>query len=249
MSASFALSALDEERFGIRSARAEVASLEDLDVLEGRCRDGRVVFSVVRVPTSSLAVVHEMERRSYFLTDTLLYLDRDLTKGDLPELTGKTVVRPIKDGEAGRVKEVSASAFAGYFGHYHADPKFSKDDCDDIYADWAYRGCLDRRVADQVLVAEIDGDLVGFCLIKVLDDQVGDGTLYGVHPGYRGRGAYRDLVVAAMNWARDKCCTRMVESTQVTNLASQKVWARLGFEPFSSYYTFHRWFQEHQDPY
>ena len=100
------------------------------------------------------------------------------------------------------------------------------------------------NVADQVLVAESDGDVIGFCLIKVLDDEVGDGTLYGVHPNYRGRGAYRDLVVAAMKWARGNGCVRMVESTQVTNLVSQKVWARLGFEPFSSYYTFHRWFDE-----
>ena len=244
MSGSFAFSALDEERFGIRSARADVISLEDLDVVEGRCRDGRVVFFVVRVPTSSLVVAQEMERRGYLLMDTLLYLDRDLTKEDLPELTGKTVVRPIREGEAERVREVSATAFAGYFGHYHADPKFSTADCDDIYADWAYRGCLDPKVADQVLVAESDGDVIGFCLIKVLDDEVGDGTLYGVHPNHRGRGAYRDLVVAAMKWARGNGCVRMVESTQVTNLVSQKVWARLGFEPFSSYYTFHRWFDE-----
>ena len=84
MSGSFAFSALDEERFGIRSARADVTSLEDLDDVEGRCRDGRVVFSVVRVPTSSLVVAQEMERRGYFLTDTLLYLDRDLTKRRSP---------------------------------------------------------------------------------------------------------------------------------------------------------------------
>jgi GNAT superfamily N-acetyltransferase len=244
MNGTFAFSALDEKRFGIRSARADVTSLEGLDDAEGRCRDGQVVFFVVRVPTGSLVVAQEMERRGYFLTDTLLYLDRDLTRGDLPELTGKTVVRAIGEDEAVRVREVSASAFTGYFGHYHADPRFSREDCDDIYADWAYRGCLDREVADQVLVAEADGDVIGFCLIKVRDDEVGDGTLYGVHPGYRGRGAYRDLVVAAMKWARDNGCVRMVESTQVTNLVSQKVWARLGFEPFSSYYTFHRWFDE-----
>ena len=34
----------------------------------------------------------------------------------------------------------------------------------------------------------------------------------------------------------------MVLSTQVTNLAVQKVWSRLGFEPSRSYYTFHLWF-------
>jgi hypothetical protein len=35
---------------------------------------------------------------------------------------------------------------------------------------------------------------------------------------------------------------RMVISTQVTNVAVQKVWCRVGFEPANSYYTLHKWF-------
>jgi hypothetical protein len=34
---------------------------------------------------------------------------------------------------------------------------------------------------------------------------------------------------------------RMVVSTQITNLAVQKVWVRQGFELTGSYYTFHLW--------
>jgi hypothetical protein len=34
----------------------------------------------------------------------------------------------------------------------------------------------------------------------------------------------------------------MLISTQITNVAVQKVWTRLGFEPSRSYYTFHKWF-------
>jgi hypothetical protein len=49
-------------------------------------------------------------------------------------------------------------------------------------------------------------------------------------------------MVAAMAWLAARGRTRMVVSTQITNLAVQKVWARLGFEPSSSYYTLHRWF-------
>jgi GNAT superfamily N-acetyltransferase len=234
---------LDEERFGIRSARASANSLEELDELEARCGRERVVYLVVRVPTTALNVVQEMERRGYFLTDTLVYMERDLVNLEMPKPAGSILIRPIDEGEAHFVREVAAVAFSGYFGHYHADPHFKKEECDDIYADWAYRGCVDPKVADQVLVADDEGRVVGFCLIKTLGDDVAFGSLYGVHPDTRGRGAYRELVVSAMNWARDNGCVRMLESTQVTNRISQKVWARLGFEPSSSCYTFHRWFR------
>lgn len=243
MSSAFALSPLDESRFGIRSARGEVHSLQDLDDMEARCGTDRVVFLVVRAPTAALGVVQEMERRGYFLADTLLFFERDLRTGELPQTRGVIVTRQVRAKEAERVREIAGLAFEGYFGHYHADPHFESSVCDDIYADWAYRGCLDRSVADHAMVAEHDGEIIGFGLIKIGSDQVADGTLYGVHPHARGRGTYRELVVSAMRWARERGCARMIESTQVTNLASQKVWTRLGFEPSSSFYTLHRWFE------
>jgi GNAT superfamily N-acetyltransferase len=242
MTGSFTLSALDEERFGVRSARGEVESIGDLDLVEKRCDEERVEFLVVRAPTVALEVVQEMERRGHFLTDTLVYMDRDLVNAEVPALGGRIGVRPIRNGEADSVRDVAAAAFTGYFGHYHADPHFTKEDCDEIYSDWAYRGSTDRGVADQVLVAEIEGSIKGFCLIKIQDGDVAVGTLYGVHPDARGRGAYRELVISAMMWARANGCVRMLESTQVTNRVSQKVWARLGFVPSASYYTLHRWF-------
>lgn len=186
MSSSFTLSKLDEERFGILSARAEVDSLEGLEEIEAWCNEGSVVFLVARVPTESLNVVQEMERRGYFLTDTLLFLERDLINRELPQPTGSVVVRPARDGEAVRVREIAALAFDGYLGHYHADANFEKEVCDDIYADWAYRGCLDRTVANQVLVAEDIKEVIGFCLIRIEDGNVAVGTLYGVHPGCPG---------------------------------------------------------------
>ncbi len=36
----------------------------------------------------------------------------------------------------------------------------------------------------------------------------------------------------------------MVISTQITNLPSQASWARVGFVPHASYYTFHKWFDD-----
>ena len=66
--------------------------------------------------------------------------------------------------------------------------------------------------------------------------------MFGVAPEAQGRGIYRSLMIGAMLWFRTRGTARMVVSTQVTNAAVQKVWTRLGFEPWKSNYTFHKWF-------
>ena len=46
----------------------------------------------------------------------------------------------------------------------------------------------------------------------------------------------------SMAWATRQGATRVVYSTQIRNLAVQKVWVREGCEPSHSYLTFHKWF-------
>jgi len=48
--------------------------------------------------------------------------------------------------------------------------------------------------------------------------------------------------LGALRWFEARGRSRMLISTQITNVAVQKVWIRLGFEPSKSYYTFHKWF-------
>ena len=112
--------------------------------------------------------------------------------------------------------------------------------CDEVYQDWARRSCLSRDVAGEVLVAD-DGRLVGFGTLKLNDPSEGEGGLYAVAPRARGAGLYRALMIESLRWCRARGAERMVISTQVTNLASQTVWSRLGFDPARSYYTFHLW--------
>jgi len=241
------VSPLEYERFGIVTARSEIASLAECDRLEDFCRSRDVELTVVRVPTHKLEVIHELESRGFSLTDTLLYFRRDLAQSPIPRCTkdGNTV-RTLRIGEAEAVRSIARDAFRGYLSHYHADPRLPQAACDELYADWAYRGCTDRSTADCVLVAERNHEIAGFGLVRVRDDEA-EGTLYGVAPWARGCGLYAALVTSAMRWARARGCRTLIESTQVTNLASQKVWSRLGFEPSRSFYTLHRWSIPHSE--
>jgi GNAT superfamily N-acetyltransferase len=107
---------------------------------------------------------------------------------------------------------------------------------------WAVRSCVSKDVANEVLIAERDGRVVGFATLRINSPQEGEGVLFGVAPEAQGLGIYRSFMLSGMQWCRQQGVQRMLVSTQITNIAVQKVWCRVGFEPSHSYYTFHKWF-------
>lgn len=240
MSLDITLSALDESRWGVRSARAVGITVDNLPEAMAFCRTNGVKFLVARCSIDDIHAAQAMERQGFLLMDTLLYYTRDLT-ASLPAMPD--TVRPVRAEEAETVRELSARAFQKYGGHYHADERLNRAACDAVYEDWAYRSCLSRQVADEVLVATINGQIVGFITLKLKGDD-GEGPLYGVDPAAQGQGVGRALMAGAMAWLRSRGANRLLMSTQITNVPSQKVWVRLGFEPSHAEYTFHKWFDE-----
>lgn len=233
-------SPLDEERFGIPSARA-VAPLTAADIPAALefCQAEQVKFFFARCLTSDLKAAQAMEQHGFLLMDTLLYYGRSL---QIPFPTSDVQVRPVVADEADGVARLATEAFRGYGGHYHADPRLDIAKCDEVYSSWAYRSCVSRQVAAEVQVAEQENQIVGFITLKLNSPQEGEVPLYGVSPTVQGKGIGRALMIAALNWCAAQNAKRMLISTQVTNLLSQKVWLRLGFDPIHSYYTFHKWF-------
>ena len=175
--------------------------------------------------------------------DTLVYYAQNLAAGEIPPDTSNVLVRPVRRGEEeDMVQAVAADSFRGYFGHYHADSRLDRKKCDEAYTSWALLSCTRRDVADEVLVADLDGSIVGFATLRLNTPDEGEGVLFAVAPSTQGEGIYRSFMIHGMRWCLSKGATRMVVSTQITNTAVQKVWTRLGFEPSHAHYTFHKWF-------
>jgi GNAT superfamily N-acetyltransferase len=238
-----ALSSLDTERWGVVTARANDVRRDDVGALEAFCRESAVGLLIARCSTEELPAAQAMERAGYSLMDTLVYYGRDVSSAPPVEPSdGEPVVRSVKPGEEEAVRDLARVAFRNYAGHYHADPRLEQGACDEVYADWAYRSCVDPSVADDVLVGALAGEIVAFATVRFNSELEGEGVLFGVGPSARGRGLYRRLVVHAMDLCASRGRSQMVVSTQVTNVHVQKVWARLGFVPTRSCHTFHKWF-------
>jgi GNAT superfamily N-acetyltransferase len=236
------LSDIDEERFGIRTARTDEVSAEALPSVLSFCHRHAVVLLIARCPASDLRAAQAMEREGFLLMDTLLHYGRDLLSAPLPAKDPVIPVRAALPGEEGDVAEVAAQAFRSYLGHYHADERLDRGQCDEVYTSWALRSCLSRDVAEEVLVASPSDSIVGFLTLRMAKPEEGQGILFAVSPSAQGRGAASALMIGGIRWCLEKGASRMLIPTQVNNMPSQKVWCRLGFEPSHAQYTFHKWF-------
>jgi GNAT superfamily N-acetyltransferase len=237
------LSPLDEMRFGVRTAKMNPVSLEDVHNLELFCKAQAVRLSITRVPVERLDLVQAMEQQGYHLMDTLLYFVFNFARTTVPASVNSYLVRPVdRATEAQSVRAIAAESFKGYFGHYHADPRLDPEACDEVYRSWAENSVLLADVAHEVLVVENDGMLSGFLTLRRESDEVGHIVLAGVLPESQRRGLYQAMIIQAMYWCRQQGLARLITSTQITNSASQKTWARLGFEFDHAYYTLHKWF-------
>lgn len=236
------LSAIDEKHFGIRTARASNVTVEGLSQVLDFCQTNNVVLLIARCLTCNTQAAQEMERYGFLLMDTLIYYERILAKPPAPTYTGPVVVRPMQPGEEEDVIRIAGESFRKYIGHYHADSRLDRTKCDEAYMSWAARSCGSSKIADEVLVAELDGTIEGFLTLRFLDLQEGEAALFAVAPTAQGLGIGQALMIHAMQWFRSRNATRMLISTQIINIAAQKSWARVGFEMSHAYYTFHKWF-------
>jgi GNAT superfamily N-acetyltransferase len=240
-SEAIAFSEIDSERFGIRVARAQVDG-KNLSQIIDFCGAEHIKLLIARCATKELRTAQEMESRGFLLMDTLVYYSFDLTQHTIPDDAPRAHIRKFVRDDTAQVEMVAAAAFKGYYGHYHADPRLDRRKCDEGYVAWAVRSCTSKEAASELLVAEIDNKLVGFLTLRLNNPTEMEGLLFGIAPEAQRIGVGRALMLSGLELCKKQRAKRMIISTQVTNVAVQKVWCRVGFEPAHSYYTFHKWF-------
>ena len=231
----------DSARFELRVFRGVVDSV-DTDALAAEIERERVDVAILRVPPQMLGALNGFARHGLvpIVADTLVSYDTDFPARRTAPTTGSAVTLRVateKDAEllAGMAREI----FAGYVSHYHANPLFERDRILDGYAEWAARhvGADDGSVA---WLVEYDGELAGFSCCRA-DRASGTaiGVLNGVLPEMRSRGIYRGMLRATVDAFTEMGMKRFEISTQVHNIAVQRVWTAHGLVLRSASNTVH----------
>lgn len=226
------MSESESARFGLRIARwnpsdpSDIASvpadgLAGFDVVILRRPAGWVEGAVALLGFDGFAAIH---------ADTLVYwawIDRG---GRLPSTVGSIVHRSSPARLDGLVREV----FSGYQNHYAANPLLGRAEALDGYVEWAVATGTDNGY----VTVDDEAGPIGFAVVDWSCDPP-DVRLAGLCVRARGAGRYRDLVLAAMSQSRELGHTELRISTQAQNIAVQRTWASLGWNPIDAFDTTH----------
>ena len=235
------LSALDTDRFGVVTARADEVTKSDVEALLDYCESHRVELLIARSRVEDVAATNALEDAGCALMDTLVYYERDLTAGSF-EATPSGHIELLGPGDAEQVEAIARECFEDYTGHYHADPRLDRTACREVYASWARACCAGRGADEFVLVAGDRANRIGFSCFRRGSPGEGELLLGAVRPNARGQGLYTQLTLAGMERLHAAGATRFVTSTHLSNWGAQWAWVRAGLRPYRAYHTFHRWF-------
>lgn len=234
-------SELDSRRFGLEVYRTTLqgaAELERLLTLDAECG---AELLMVRVPTTRLEWVQRLERAGAFLCDTLAYwgCSQMEFRPSGRKVKGSSI-RVATTDDVSIVRSLSLASFAGFSGHYHADPRLDSQAATEGYAAWA--ASLVESSESLVFLASVDDVPLGFLAATLDAEQQGEIVLNGVAPAGRGQGLYAALVDEAASQLFRRGATRITSSTQVGNLVPQRVWSRCGLTLEQAVHTLHLWY-------
>lgn len=235
-------SALDTERFGFKIAKVNEFLCPISDLLgELQSKNYKLVLS--KVNANDITLINKLEQYGFELKDIQVTYKFDLDR-IIPIIpSAEVIIRNAEIRDKEKLIEIALNSFMGY-GHYSADKKLESKKCQEIYCDWIVRS-FDKKVADNILVAEINGNVAGFLSHKIYEKETkyAAGGIGAVSPDYRSKNVFKEITVAGIHWARENNCKWVEHNVLITNYPVNRSFGNLGFKISNSFITFHKWLE------
>jgi ribosomal protein S18 acetylase RimI-like enzyme len=229
------LSFLKEDLWLSEVLKRETFRLElgdDSWVSELKKHKGKNVFIFAKVPVTEVAQVQALQSYGFNLVDTNISFT--LAKKGYKSHPGSAKIRPAIEEDESFIAEIAASSFS--FSRFHLDPQFKTEEANKVKKGWVQNFFRGNR-GNEMFVAEEKGVVVGFLLLI----NQGKGSwlidLIGVHKDMKGKRVGGSLIDYAMTHC--KSLSTMNVGTQLANLASIKMYERMGFKFEKASYVFH----------
>jgi hypothetical protein len=209
-------------------------------------------FLLCKPYTSDIAAIHALERRGFWLMDTLLECVVDVRNS--PALAAPEPLPPglrlrlATAADAEPLREVARRSFREHFGRFHADDRIPAGMSLRVYEEWIV-SCV-RGWADWVVMAECDGRPAGYsawkrpsAAEKTHGLPIGHYSIGAVDPDFFGRGVFSAITREGMrlfpgvaDWVEGP--------THLSNVPVQRGYLRLGWKLADARHSFHKWLGE-----
>ena len=186
-------------------------------------------FVDTRVPTDEVGLLHELVDAGFRPVETNVTLQRGLPM-DPPRTDA---VRFAEKGDREVVREIARSGLVS--SRFHLDPLVEKEVSRNLKARWADDFFLGAR-GDWMVVANAAAACAGFLQLLARDKTLLI-DLIAVSEAARRKGLAADMI----RYACAECdgFDRVRVGTQITNTASLRLYASLGFDVVESSYVLH----------
>jgi ribosomal protein S18 acetylase RimI-like enzyme len=201
------------------------ASAEVHCLLEGEA------FIYAKLPVSPTNPVGTLEELGFRVIDTGLGFAKQLDGGPAPT---RASVRPATPEDEESVTRVAARAFT--MSRFHLDPLFGSERANRVKEAWA-RAYFAGERGEEMVVAERDGDLVGFLLLLRPDAATAVIDLIGMVEDAHGAGLGEAMI--ALGTTLLPGVSTMTMHTQAANVGAVRFYERLGFTFTGATYCLH----------
>ena len=229
----------DSEFFARNIARLTVERLTEDTAAQAQawCECNRIDCLYFLADATDSTTVSSAENNGFHLMDVRLTLEWQLK--DIPPV--RPLAGAIRMGTAmdGPVLRSIASQSHRDSRFYH-DPQFPRLLCDALYQTWIESSL--NGSAEAVLVAELEGETVGYVSCHLPSLTTGQIGLFAVGSNARRQGLGQDLLRESLRWFASKGALRVTVVTQGCNVSAQRMYQRCSFETQSLQLWYHRWF-------
>jgi len=233
----------DSEFFGFRIGRVEGHTLnpQQAEAIDAWCHQQAVrclyFLASANDPQTSAAA----EDAGYHLVDVRMTFKQKLLDARSSDgLSTGLVIRPARPKDIPALREIGRVSYT--LSRFYFDQGFARQRCDELYALWVEKSC--QGYADEVLVAEVEGQPGGFITLKTIleGEPHGEIGLVGISSQAQGRGLGPRLVEYGLAWFASQGLPAAEVVTQGRNLRAQRLYQRAGFVTEMVRLWYHKWF-------
>lgn len=231
----------ESARFGFRVFRATLADLPSPRLVQAAIFQARADLVILRIPANHLGHLSTLEQTGFpfLVADTLVYCSAPLDAASPSRLRNADLeFTKVSTAELPILDRLIEGSFGNYRNHYDANPLLSRADFLAGYSEWARSFASSTDGSKSAWLVRRSGTPVAFLTGSEAEGEATT-VLGGVVPQEAGKGIYTDLIRFSKRHYAERGCNTMTVSTQVDNVAVQKVWAREGFSLARAVSTIH----------
>lgn len=190
------------------------------------------------------ATIRLAEQHTFYFQSVRMVLERSLVMLDdilLPPAENITL-RSGTPADLEHLRPIARSAY--HLTRFFTDPCFPRERSAELYDIWLTKN-LHHEMADEVVVAEMDGVPVGYTscqLGKAAGSKEGIIQLVGVDETRRGGRIGQRVLAQACVWMREQGMETVSVTTQGHNVPAVRFYERLGFMTRQVQFWYHKWF-------